>query len=26
MPDYAKLRNQAVTTLPGGWKIFAGQA
>ncbi|HEV8275162.1 MAG TPA: DUF4331 domain-containing protein [Streptosporangiaceae bacterium] len=26
MPDYANLRNQAVTTLPGGWKIFAGQA
>ena len=26
MPDYAKLRNQAVTRLPGGWKIFAGQA
>jgi Domain of unknown function (DUF4331) len=26
MPDYAKLRNQAVTGLPGGWKIFAGQA
>jgi len=26
MPDYAKLRNQAITTLPGGWKIFAGQA
>jgi hypothetical protein len=26
MPDYAKLRNQAVTPLPGGWKIFAGQA
>jgi Domain of unknown function (DUF4331) len=26
MPNYAKLRNQAVTTLPGGWKIFAGQA
>jgi len=26
MPDYATLRNQAVTTLPGGWKIFAGQA
>src|SRR5204862_1629296 len=26
MPDYAKLRNQAVTTLPGGWKIFAGLA
>src|SRR6266545_3572198 len=26
MPDYAKLRNQAVTTLPGGWKSFAGQA
>jgi len=26
MPDYGKLRNQAVTALPGGWKIFAGQA
>jgi len=26
MPDYAKLRSQAVTRLPGGWKIFAGQA
>jgi len=26
MPDYAKLRNQAVTKLAGGWKIFAGQA
>jgi hypothetical protein len=26
MPNYAKLRNQAVTTLAGGWKIFAGQA
>ncbi|HYK66674.1 MAG TPA: DUF4331 domain-containing protein [Streptosporangiaceae bacterium] len=26
MPDYATLRDQAVTTLPGGWKIFAGQA
>jgi hypothetical protein len=26
MPNYAKLRNQAVTALPGGWKIFAGQA
>jgi hypothetical protein len=26
MPDYAKLRSQAVTALPGGWKIFAGQA
>ncbi|HEY7277176.1 MAG TPA: DUF4331 domain-containing protein [Trebonia sp.] len=26
MPDYAKLRNQAVTALPGGWKTFAGQA
>src|SRR5215472_1201119 len=26
MPDYAKLRDQAVTRLPGGWKIFAGQA
>jgi hypothetical protein len=26
MPDYAKLRDEAVTRLPGGWKIFAGQA
>jgi hypothetical protein len=26
MPSYAKLRNQAVTSLPGGWKTFAGQA
>ena len=26
MPDYGKLRKQAVTSLPGGWKIFAGQA
>jgi hypothetical protein len=26
MPDYGKLRQQATTTLPGGWKIFAGQA
>src|SRR5215475_10734423 len=26
MPDYAKLRSQAVTMLPGGWRIFAGQA
>jgi len=26
MPGYARLRNQAITTLPGGWKIFAGQA
>jgi hypothetical protein len=26
MPDYGKLRGQAVTGLPGGWKIFAGQA
>jgi hypothetical protein len=26
MPDYAKLRQQATTTLPGGWKVFAGQA
>ena len=25
MPDYAKLRDQAITT-PGGWKAFAGQA
>ncbi|MFC6020873.1 DUF4331 domain-containing protein [Plantactinospora solaniradicis] len=26
MPEYAKLRQQATTTLPGGWKVFAGQA
>jgi hypothetical protein len=26
MPDYGKLRDQAVVTLPGGWKTFAGQA
>src|SRR5215813_1310584 len=26
MPNYTELRSQAVTTLPGGWKIFAGQA
>jgi hypothetical protein len=26
MPDYGKLRQQATRTLPGGWKIFAGQA
>ncbi|WP_204299767.1 DUF4331 domain-containing protein [Actinoplanes campanulatus] len=26
MPDYATLRQQATQTLPGGWKIFAGQA
>jgi Domain of unknown function (DUF4331) len=26
MPDYARLRHQAVTSLPGGWKTFAGQA
>jgi Domain of unknown function (DUF4331) len=26
MPDYGKLRDQATTTLPGGWKTFAGQA
>jgi hypothetical protein len=26
MPDYQTLRDQAVQTLPGGWKIFAGQA
>jgi len=26
MPDYTTLRNQAVSTLPGGWKVFAGQA
>ncbi|MDQ7907868.1 DUF4331 domain-containing protein [Phytohabitans sp. ZYX-F-186] len=26
MPDYGKLRDQASIQLPGGWKIFAGQA
>src|SRR5215467_10196329 len=26
MPNYGKLRNQAVSSLPGGWKVFAGQA
>ncbi|NMO51769.1 DUF4331 domain-containing protein [Actinoplanes sp. TBRC 11911] len=26
MPDYGKLRADATRTLPGGWKIFAGQA
>ncbi|BCJ48314.1 hypothetical protein GCM10010168_77600 [Actinoplanes ianthinogenes] len=26
MPDYKTLRDQATTTLPGGWKLFAGQA
>ncbi|MFY1669743.1 DUF4331 domain-containing protein [Plantactinospora sp. WMMB334] len=26
MPDYAKLRRDATVTLPGGWKVFAGQA
>ena len=26
MPNYRQLRDQAVTTLPGGWKTFAGQA
>jgi hypothetical protein len=26
MPDYKTLRDQAATTLPGGWKTFAGQA
>ena len=26
MPDYQKLRDQAVITFPGGWKGFAGQA
>jgi hypothetical protein len=26
MPDYATLRNQAVLSLHGGWKAFAGQA
>jgi MYXO-CTERM domain-containing protein len=26
MPDYQKLRDQATVGLPGGWKLFAGQA
>ncbi len=26
IPDYAKLRDQAVRSLPGGAKVFAGQA
>jgi uncharacterized protein DUF4331 len=26
MPDYRKLRDQATVGLPGGWKLFAGQA
>jgi hypothetical protein len=26
MPNYAAIRQQAVQTLPGGWKLFAGQA
>ncbi|HEY7048554.1 MAG TPA: DUF4331 domain-containing protein [Jatrophihabitantaceae bacterium] len=26
MPNYKQLRDQATTTLPGGWKTFAGQA
>jgi hypothetical protein len=26
MPDYGTLRQQATQTLPGGWKVFAGQA
>ncbi|GAA4607251.1 hypothetical protein BJY16_006233 [Actinoplanes octamycinicus] len=26
MPNYQTLRDQATTSLPGGWKIFAGQA
>jgi Domain of unknown function (DUF4331) len=26
MPDYQKLRDQATVRLPGGWKLFAGQA
>ena len=26
MPDYGTLRDQAITTLPGGGKTFAGQA
>jgi len=26
MPDYNTLRNQAIKTLDGGWKIYTGQA
>ncbi len=26
MPDYQKLRDEAVITFPGGWKGYAGQA
>jgi hypothetical protein len=26
MPDYGTLRQQATQTLPGGWKVYAGQA
>ena len=26
MPNYQALRDQAITTFPGGWKSFAGQA
>lgn len=26
MPDYGALREQATVKLPGGWRIFAGQA
>lgn len=26
MPDYATLRNQAITDLPGGGKVYVGQA
>lgn len=26
MPDYAALRNQAITDLPGGGKVYVGQA
>jgi hypothetical protein len=26
MPNYQKLRDEATQTLPGGWKVFAGQA
>ncbi len=26
MPDYAKLRDQAIYNFPGGWKGYAGQA
>ncbi|MDG4821387.1 DUF4331 domain-containing protein [Asanoa sp. WMMD1127] len=26
MPDYQRLRDEATVQLPGGWKLFAGQA